>query len=139
MTRASSSPPAQVNHRQTTTQVGEAAVERGALTTHLCCDALHAQCAGNEKLVKAVLCAGLYPNVAKMDFKPKPGAPPRLNTREDGKVAFHPKSVNAKESRFPAKFLIYNTKVKSTGVRWGKGEGVGLPSLQCSPLVGVPP
>ena len=70
-----------------------------------------------------MLCAGLYPNVAKMEFKPKPGVP-RLYTREDGKVAFHPKSVNAKEERFPAKFLIYNTKVKSTGVRWGKGGGV---------------
>ena len=62
-----------------------------------------------------MLCAGLYPNVAKMEFKLKPGVP-RLYTREDGKVAFHPKSVNAKEERFPAKFLIYNTKVKSTGV-----------------------
>ena len=50
-----------------------------------------------------------------MEFKLKPGVP-RLYTREDGKVAFHPKSVNAKEERFPAKFLIYNTKVKSTGV-----------------------
>ena len=82
-----------------------------------------AQCAGNEKLVKAVLCAGLYPNVAKMDFKPKPGVPPRLYTREDGKVAFHPKSVNSKESRFPAKFLIYNTKVKSTGVSVSVEQG----------------
>ena len=27
-------------------------------------------------LVKAVLCAGLYPHVAKVDKVPKPGAPP---------------------------------------------------------------
>ena len=80
--------------------------------------------ADNEKLIKAVLCAGLYPNVAKMEFKMKPGVPPRLYTQEDGKVAFHPKSVNSKEDRFPAKFLIYNTKVKSTGVSGVRWSGV---------------
>ena len=70
------------------------------------------------KLLKAVLCAGLYPNVAKLDFKNNPLKPPRVYTQEDGKVEFHPKSVNCKESRFTGKFLVYNTKIKSSNVSW---------------------
>ena len=41
--------------------------------------------------------------------------PPKLIT-QDGKVKFHPKSVNCDETSFESKFLIYHTKVKSTDV-----------------------
>ena len=40
---------------------------------------------------------------------------PRLLTK-DGKVKFHPKSVNSDESFFTNKFLIYHQKVKSSAV-----------------------
>ena len=41
--------------------------------------------------------------------------PPKLIT-QDGRVKFHPKSVNSDETSFESKFLIYHTKVKSSDV-----------------------
>ncbi|XP_030852268.1 ATP-dependent DNA/RNA helicase DHX36 [Strongylocentrotus purpuratus] len=75
----------------------------------------------NEQLVKAVLCAGLYPKVAHVDkvpFNRKTGQnrPPRLSTPEDGRVQIHPKSVNANETTFSSKWLLYHLKLKSTSV-----------------------
>ena len=89
----------------------------------------------NVKLVKAVLCSGLYPNVIKVEQKNPdklvPSCslvtefvyltvvstcrPPKLLTK-DGRVNFHPKSVNSDEKYFESKFLIYHTKVKSSQV-----------------------
>lgn len=40
---------------------------------------------------------------------------PKLYTN-DGKVKFHPKSVNSDENYFDGKYMIYHTKVKSTAV-----------------------
>jgi ATP-dependent RNA helicase DHX36 len=40
---------------------------------------------------------------------------PKLFTK-DGKVKFHPKSVNCDETDFNGKYLIYHTKVKSSSV-----------------------
>lgn len=40
---------------------------------------------------------------------------PKLFTR-DGKVKFHPKSVNCDETYFDGKYMIYHTKVKSSAV-----------------------
>eukprot|EP00057_Strongylocentrotus_purpuratus_P033652 XP_792246.3 PREDICTED: ATP-dependent RNA helicase DHX36 [Strongylocentrotus purpuratus] len=75
----------------------------------------------NEQLVKAVLCAGLYPKVAHIDkvpFNRKTGQnrPPRLSTPEDGRVQIHLKSVNANETTFSSKWLLYHLKLKSTSV-----------------------
>ena len=44
-----------------------------------------------------------------------PCSHPKLITR-DGKVKFHPKSVNCDETYFNGKYLIYHTKVKSSAV-----------------------
>ena len=41
---------------------------------------------------------------------------PKLWTEKDGKVKFHPKSVNCEEVHFDNKFMIYHTKVKSSAV-----------------------
>ena len=41
--------------------------------------------------------------------------PPKLSTK-DGRVSFHPKSVNTDETHFVDKFLIYHTKVKSSQI-----------------------
>lgn len=40
---------------------------------------------------------------------------PKLFTR-DGKVKFHPKSVNCDETEFDSKYMIYHTRVKSSAV-----------------------
>ncbi|XP_072169908.1 ATP-dependent DNA/RNA helicase DHX36-like [Diadema setosum] len=71
----------------------------------------------NIQLVKAVLCAGLYPKVAHVYKVPhKMNRPPKLSTPEDGRVAIHPKSVNVSETNFTSKWLLYHLKLKSTSV-----------------------
>ncbi|XP_048582367.1 ATP-dependent DNA/RNA helicase DHX36 isoform X2 [Nematostella vectensis] len=72
--------------------------------------------ADNIKLVKAILCAGLYPNVARIEHHDKLKRPPRLFTQEDGKVALHPKSVNVEVTAFQNDWLIYHQKIKSSKV-----------------------
>ncbi|EGD77765.1 hypothetical protein PTSG_08854 [Salpingoeca rosetta] len=73
----------------------------------------------NEKLVVAVLCAGLYPNVASVYHshgKAFGKRPPKLKTREDGTVALHPKSVLADETVIPTKWLVYHHKMKTVKI-----------------------
>ncbi|XP_067658933.1 ATP-dependent DNA/RNA helicase DHX36-like [Haliotis asinina] len=74
----------------------------------------------NYGLVKAVLCAGLYPNVAKVAKCPRPGAPPykmvSLYTRHEGKADVHPKSVNSRENFFESKWMVFYHKLKTTKV-----------------------
>ena len=67
----------------------------------------------NTTLVKAVLCAGLYPNVASVSSA---GRKARLRTWQDGKVEAHPGSVNAWTSHFPGSWLVYSEKVKSSAI-----------------------
>jgi ATP-dependent RNA helicase DHX36 len=69
--------------------------------------------AGNVELVKAVLCAGLSPNVVSVVSGHRKA---KLRTREDGKVEAHPGSVNAWVGWFPGNWLVYSQKVKSTGI-----------------------
>ncbi|XP_074635335.1 ATP-dependent DNA/RNA helicase DHX36-like isoform X1 [Acropora palmata] len=70
----------------------------------------------NLKLVKAILCAGLYPNVAKIEHHRTFKRPPILRTLEDGRVYLHPKSVNAQVIVFEDNFLIYHEKMKSSSL-----------------------
>ncbi|KAK7094211.1 hypothetical protein V1264_007863 [Littorina saxatilis] len=76
---------------------------------------------GDLGLVKAVLCAGLYPHVAKVASTPRPGDPPykmvKLHTKNGkGKVSVHPKSVNCRETHFESKWLVYYHMLKTTQV-----------------------
>ncbi len=41
---------------------------------------------------------------------------PKLWTKKDGRVKFHPKSVNSDENLFANKFMIYHQKMKSSAV-----------------------
>ncbi|KAJ8032843.1 ATP-dependent RNA helicase DHX36 [Holothuria leucospilota] len=76
--------------------------------------------ADNHALIKAALCAGLYPNIASVQstrgFNKHTGRPkkPKIYTFQDGKVELHLKSVNAQENNFPSTWLLYHTKIKST-------------------------
>lgn len=71
-------------------------------------------------LLKAIVCAGLYPNIAiikKQKVNQKTGVGCLLlYTPEDGKVRLHPKSVNNNQSDFGSKFLVYYEKIKSSGI-----------------------
>ncbi|KAL3861034.1 hypothetical protein ACJMK2_007125, partial [Sinanodonta woodiana] len=74
----------------------------------------------NMALVKAVVCAGLYPNVAKIQNVPGPKASkfklPKVVTPTDDKIGIHPKSVNAQERQFESRWLVYHKKLKTTQV-----------------------
>ena len=68
----------------------------------------------NEALVRSVICAGLYPNVARIVTMSKKGA--RLSTSNERRVNIHLKSVNAKEYNYQYPWLVYHEKLKTTGV-----------------------
>ena len=78
----------------------------------------------NNQLIRAILCAGLFPNIAKVKMirrkkSSKPGSrpiPPMVKTAEDGKVEIHPKSLNYSETEFESPWLVYHTKVKTTSI-----------------------
>ncbi|KAE8747229.1 hypothetical protein FOCC_FOCC006021 [Frankliniella occidentalis] len=73
----------------------------------------------NASLVKAIVCAGLYPNVAYLHKCRNIGNGrnvKRLTTPQDGRVVMHPKSVNDKESYFPSPFFVYHLKLKSANI-----------------------
>ncbi|XP_075892371.1 ATP-dependent DNA/RNA helicase DHX36 [Nelusetta ayraudi] len=71
----------------------------------------------NEKLIKAVIVAGLYPKVAKIRpsySKKRPGV--KVYTQADGKVCIHPKSVNSEETEFNYTWLIYHLKMRTSSI-----------------------
>lgn len=71
----------------------------------------------NEKLIKAVIVAGLYPKVATIrpsGSKKRPGV--KAYTQADGKVCIHPKSVNAEETNFNYSWLIYHLKMRTSSI-----------------------
>uniref|UniRef100_A0A8C5HYI3 RNA helicase n=1 Tax=Gouania willdenowi TaxID=441366 RepID=A0A8C5HYI3_GOUWI len=71
----------------------------------------------NEKLIKAVIVAGLYPKVAMIrpsHSKKRPGV--KVYTQADGKVCIHPKSVNAEETNFNYKWLVYHLKMRTSSI-----------------------
>ena len=74
----------------------------------------------NTRLVKAVLVAGLYPNLIKCAPSAKPGAPPRLTFfSEQGReesIQVHPSSVNHGVKKFSARWLVYHERVQTTSV-----------------------
>lgn len=84
----------------------------------------------NDKLLAAILCAALYPNVVKVLTPEKSfhmqagGAIPRqptpdelkFKTKSDGYVALHPSSVNSSVGYFTSPYLVYQEKVKTSRV-----------------------
>ena len=88
----------------------------------------------NLGLVKAVLVAGLYPNVVKIEppkgkgggkggKKPGRPSPPKMSTRKlwekDAKeemVSLHPSSVLAGQTTFAQPFLLFHEKIKTSAV-----------------------
>ena len=69
----------------------------------------------NINLVKAVITAGLYPNVGRL-LKHKGGHFIRITLPEKQKGAFHPSSVNDKQKYFDEDWIIYWEKLKTTKV-----------------------
>ncbi|KAL5722068.1 RNA helicase [Ranunculus cassubicifolius] len=68
---------------------------------------------GDDKLIKAILCAGLYPGVCSVVNKSKSIT---LKTMEDGPVLLHSNSINGREMKIPYPWLVFNEKVKVNSV-----------------------
>jgi hypothetical protein len=68
-----------------------------------------------EHVVKAVVAAGLYPNVVSVtNSHGRSARPPRLSVRGIGRVELHPKSALAVAHAFPHPYLVYHTMVRSS-------------------------
>ncbi|XP_034926514.1 DExH-box ATP-dependent RNA helicase DExH5, mitochondrial isoform X2 [Populus alba] len=67
----------------------------------------------DEHLVRAVICSGLYPGICSIVHNEKSFS---LKTMEDGQVLLHSNSVNARESKIPYPWLVFNEKIKVNSV-----------------------
>ncbi|KFP81578.1 Putative ATP-dependent RNA helicase DHX57, partial [Acanthisitta chloris] len=86
--------------------------------------------AENIKLISAVLCAALYPNVVQVKkpegkyqktskgaVKMQPKADElKFVTKNDGYVHIHPSSVNYQTRHFESPYLVYHEKIKTSRV-----------------------
>ncbi|XP_055641753.1 putative ATP-dependent RNA helicase DHX57 [Toxorhynchites rutilus septentrionalis] len=84
----------------------------------------------NNRLLAAILCAALYPNVIKVLTPEKSfisgagGAVPKLpqasdlrfKTQQDGYVFLHPSSINSRFGHFNSPYLVYQEKVKTSRI-----------------------
>ncbi|PIA63667.1 hypothetical protein AQUCO_00201187v1 [Aquilegia coerulea] len=67
----------------------------------------------DEHLIRAVICAGLYPGICSVVNKSKSIT---LKTMEDGQVLLHSNSINAREMKIPYPWLVFNEKMKVNSV-----------------------
>lgn len=67
----------------------------------------------DENLIRAIICAGLYPGICSVVNKKKSIT---LKTMEDGQVLLYSSSVNGRESTIPYPWLVFNEKVKVNSV-----------------------
>ncbi|XP_032666503.1 ATP-dependent DNA/RNA helicase DHX36 [Odontomachus brunneus] len=81
----------------------------------------------NMALIKAIVCAGLYPNIAVVRRVTQNGVVGW--TPEDGRVYTHPSSVNNKNRHFLSRYLTYFTKQRSTAIFLHDTTCVSLPIL----------
>ncbi|KAH0759702.1 hypothetical protein KY290_023195 [Solanum tuberosum] len=63
----------------------------------------------DEHLLRAIICYGLYPGICSVLHNEKSFS---LKTMEDGQVLLHSNSVNARDSRIPYPWLVFNEKIK---------------------------
>lgn len=70
--------------------------------------------------MKAVLVAGLYPNLVRADPPSKPSMPPKLMyLTEEGRdemLQIHPSSVNYGAKKFATRWMVYHERVQTTSV-----------------------
>ncbi|KAF2310897.1 hypothetical protein GH714_018247 [Hevea brasiliensis] len=66
-----------------------------------------------EHLIRSVICYGLYPGLSSVVHNEKSFS---LKTMEDGQVLLYSNSVNARESKIPYPWLVFNEKIKVNAV-----------------------
>ncbi|XP_021896216.1 DExH-box ATP-dependent RNA helicase DExH5, mitochondrial isoform X1 [Carica papaya] len=69
--------------------------------------------AHDEHLIRAVICHGLYPGICSIVHTERSFS---LKTMEDGQVLLYSNSANARESKIPYPWLIFNEKIKVNSV-----------------------
>lgn len=69
------------------------------------------QHSNNVELIRAVLVAGMYPNVASIVQSKKVCT---LQTLDDGRVSLYPSSVLFREKQLPYRWLVFTDKVGLT-------------------------
>ena len=74
-----------------------------------------------EHLVRAAICAGLFPGVSSVVNKDKSIA---LKTMEDGQVLLYGNSVNGSVPKIPYPWLVFNEKVKVNAVFLRDSTGI---------------
>ncbi|KAK7398828.1 hypothetical protein VNO78_10001 [Psophocarpus tetragonolobus] len=74
-----------------------------------------------EHLLRAVICAGLFPGISSVVNKDKSIA---LKTMEDGQVLLYASSVNGVVPRIPYPWLVFNEKVKVNSVFLRDSTGI---------------
>ncbi|KAL1803374.1 hypothetical protein ACET3Z_032021 [Daucus carota] len=67
----------------------------------------------DENLLKAVICYGLYPGICSIVHNEKSFS---LKSMEDGQVNLYSNSVNARASKIPFPWLVFNEKIKVNSV-----------------------
>nr|XP_009779782.1 PREDICTED: ATP-dependent RNA helicase DHX36 isoform X3 [Nicotiana sylvestris] len=67
----------------------------------------------DEHLLRGIICYGLYPGICSVLHNEKSFS---LKTMEDGQVLLHSNSINARDSRIPYPWLIFNEKIKVNSV-----------------------
>ncbi|GLH02661.1 ATP-dependent RNA helicase DHX8 [Gryllus bimaculatus] len=74
----------------------------------------------NFSVLKAVICAGLYPNVAIVERVQRFTLSGKLEvvvrTPEDGNVKLHRSSINESQQSFESPYLVYHSKMKSSHI-----------------------
>ncbi|XP_020234511.1 DExH-box ATP-dependent RNA helicase DExH5, mitochondrial isoform X2 [Cajanus cajan] len=79
-------------------------------------DSNTASCNGwssDVNLIRAVICYGLYPGICSVVHNEKSFS---LKTMEDGQVLLYSNSVNARETKIPYPWLVFNEKIKVNSV-----------------------
>lgn len=67
----------------------------------------------DQNLLRAVICYGLYPGICSVVHNEKSFS---LKTMEDGQVLLYSNSVNARETKLPFPWLVFNEKIKVNSV-----------------------
>ncbi|CAA7045626.1 unnamed protein product [Microthlaspi erraticum] len=67
----------------------------------------------DENLTRAVICYGLYPGICSVVHNERSFS---LKTMEDGQVLLNSNSVNARETKIPYPWLVFNEKIKVNSV-----------------------
>ncbi|KAF8108374.1 hypothetical protein N665_0109s0002 [Sinapis alba] len=67
----------------------------------------------DEKLTRAVICYGLYPGICSVVHNERSFS---LKTMEDGQVLLYSNSVNARETKIPYPWLVFNEKIKVNSI-----------------------